>query len=192
MSFFYPHLFPPLWIPQAGMTDWQVAGGQWSSDPSLPGTGPIVHTGPRHSWLPHVFSLEPCRWLDGLYQPPWRHDNGRGAASPTHTFLVNAFLRPCGVSRGQHHSLTQPIHPPFPLAHRTSRLQSGPGALAQAALWDLPRYGAWDVGSDLRVWAGPERGGGVLGRPRLWLQIMLHYVWTQGVWKHCGPQRLSS
>ncbi len=115
-----------------------------------------------------------------VYQPPWRHGNGRGAASPTHTFLVNAFLRPFGVSRGQHHSLTQPTHPPFLLAHRTSWHQSGPGALAWAALWDLPGYSAWDVGSDLRVWAGPERGGGTLGRPRLWLQIMLYYVWTQG------------
>ncbi len=63
--FFPPSLPSPL-NSQAGMTDWQVAGGQWSSDPSLPGTGPIVHTGPRHSWLPHVFSLEPCRWLNGV------------------------------------------------------------------------------------------------------------------------------
>lgn len=190
MFFFPSHRFPPLLIPQAEMTDWQVAGGQWSSGPSLPGTVPIVYTGPRHSWLPHVFWLEPCRWLAGV---PASLETWQWAGC----CVADSHLSGQRLSESQWGKLgpallAQSIHPPFPLAHRTSRLQSGPGALARLALWDLPGYGAWDVGSDLRVWAGPERGSGALGRPRLWLQIMLHYVWTQGVWKHCGPKRLSS
>lgn len=58
---------------------------------------------PRRS--PTLLAVTGFGWnhaADSLaYRSPWRRDNGRVAASPTRTFLVNAFRRPPGVGRGR-------------------------------------------------------------------------------------------